>query len=1137
MKGFCLGLFLFCSNLAGVAVMAQRTYVANSVLATGNWYRIAVRQEGIYRIDPALLGSLGIPANPASAAIRLWGTSGGMLPENSSTPRTDDLAEIPLDMNDGGDGVFNGSDYCLFYARGPHEWVPDSANQRFTHRKNLYTDTVYYYLTVGGTGKRISQQTGTRNATVNVSDYQDRFFYENDLVNLLSSGKEWLGEEFNTNPGGTGNRNFPIDWPGLITSEPVTLITSLAARSVGAGSRFSVSLNGQKVQEPALPGVSGYFLDPFATLVSQTVNATVTQNPLTVNLAFTPGTGTAQGWLNWFELFGRRSLTLGSNQLLFRDWKSVSSGAVAGFTISNTGTGIQVWDITDPLEPQRMSLTITGTQARFTNTASRLREYLAFLPGMGLTPIAAGTVPNQNLHAAPSPDLLLITHVSLLQEATRLARFHEQQDGYTTLVVTTDQVYREFSGGVPDPSAIRDFAKMLYDRPGTGRRLRYLLLFGSGSFDYRNRISNNRNLVPAFESVNSLDPLLTYTSDDFFGLLSDSTDINLNNQRSLMQIGIGRIPTRNTEEAGIMVDKIIRYQQKPSLGAWRNQLVFVADDQDQNLHLQDAESLVGGVASVNPLFNPYKIYLDAYPLVSNSAGNRYPSVNDAIVSQVFKGALLVNYSGHGSSQRLADEAVLTADELNRFNNADRLPLFITASCDFAPHDDPSKNSLGAGILTGNRNGAIALLTTTRLVFAYSNRIINENYLKAAFTTDASGEYLTLGESVRQAKNNTLQATGDLLNNRKFTLLGDPAMRLAFPRNRVQLTGINGHVITTADTLRALGAYTIAGRIINGNGQPVTDFNGTVEATVYDRVQTLKTLGNDPASIVTGFQQQTGVLYKGRATVRNGNFEFSFVMPKDISFQGGYSRISLYATDSVRDANGVDTRLYISGFAQAGAVDQTGPGIKVWLNDTLFMNGGLTNENPVLLARLSDPSGINTSGNSIGHDITVVIDGDERNLMVLNDYYTAAVDDFTRGEIRFQLPAIAEGRHSLRLKAWDVANNSSAVQLDFVVAKKEKLVIQQLMNYPNPLQQQTRFSFEHNQPYTDMDVTVQIYNLSGGLVKTIHQVVNTGGSRNAEITWNGDNQSGAKLAKGYYIYKVIVKTGTGQATATRQLVLF
>jgi hypothetical protein len=524
-------------------------------------------------------------------------------------------------------------------------------------------------------------------------------------------------------------------------------------------------------------------------------------------------------------------------------------------------------------------------------------------------------------------------------------------------------------------------------------------------------------------------------------------------------------------------------------------------------------------------------------VVSNSAGARYPAVNDAIVNQVFNGTLIFNYSGHGSYQRLAQEAVLTQEELNRFNNPDKLPLFITASCDFAPHDDPVKNSLGSGILTGSANGAIALLTTTRLVFAYSNRVINDNYLRIALKPLPDGQYLTLGESVRQTKNFTSLTSGDILNNRKFTLLGDPAMRLAFPVLRLKLTDINGQSITGADTLRALQKYTFNGMVTDGAGNPVTDFNGTVQSTVYDKAQVVKTLGNDPSSMITGFSQQSGILYKGNATVTNGQFSFSFIVPKDINYQPGAGRISLYAEDGTRDANGINTSFYIGGSGNGLFTDNTGPTIKPYLNDDKFQNGGLTNENPVLLVKLYDSSGISTSGNGIGHDITAVIDGNERNVLVLNNFYTAYQDSYQQGQVLFQLPGLQEGKHTIRIKAWDVANNSSEVVLEFVVVKQAKLQIANVRNFPNPFTISTTFAFEHNQPDTDLDITINIYNETGGLVKRIKQVINTAGTRNCQINWSGDNQSGAKLAKGVYIYKIIVVAGGEKTENTQRLILF
>ncbi len=1119
---------------------AQRVYAPNSVLATGNWYKIGVKQEGIYKIDVAFLAGLGInTGNLSSASIRLYGNGGGMLPENNSLPRTDDLFENPVEMMDGGDGIFNNSDYFIFYAPGPNRWLKDSINARFTHTKNLYSDTAWYYITISGAGKRIATISTTLAPTINVTSFNERYFYENNLVNLLNSGKEWYGEEFDNNTGGNTSWVFPVDWTGLVLTEPITLISDLAARSVGATAGFSVKLNGQSIQTIAVPGVSGNFLDPFATSVVQQNSFLSSQPNLSLNYTYNPVVQGAQAWLNSFELHGRRSLAFnGNNPLFFRDWRSVGTGNIAGFTISGATAATEVWETTNPLQPVKMTIFNNGTQISFSNDASQLREYMAFNSGQVLTPVPVGKINNQNLHNSSPVNLLIVTNNVLLSEAQRLASYHLQHDNYSSAVVTTNQVFQEFSGGVADPTAIRDFVKMYYDKAGTdtSRRPRYLLLFGSGSFDYKFRVAGNTNLVPVYESSNSLDPLATYTSDDFFGLLNDSDDINQNNTASLLDIGIGRIPARNITEAKTMVDKIIHYQSAASQGAWRNQSVYVADDQDDNLHLTDAETISADANAVNPLINQYKIYLDAYPIVSSSAGARYPAVNDAIVSQVFNGTFLFNYSGHGSDQRLSEEAVLTQNEVNKFNNADKLPLFITASCDFAPHDDPTKSSLGSGILTGTANGAIALLTTTRLVFAYSNLLINGNYLKIAFKPASNGQYLSLGESVKLAKNATILNSGDLLNNRKFTLLGDPALNLAFPALRLSVTTLNNKPFIGADTLKALGKYTFAGTVTDATGNPNKSFNGVLQVTVYNPALQVKTLGNTATSPVTSFSQQGGILYKGNASVTNGQFSFSFIVPKDISYQAGRGRISLYASDGTTDANGVNTSFFIGGTAVA-ASDTTGPIINPYLNDDKFQNGGLTNENPLLLVKLFDSSGISTSGNGIGHDITAIIDGNDKNILVLNDFYTASLNSYQSGQVLFQLPEQTEGKHSIRIKAWDVANNSSEATLDFLVRKQSQLQVTNLRNFPNPFNSTTTFAFEHNQPNTNLDVTIAIYDVSGRIVKQIRQQVNTGGTRNCQINWAGDTQSGAKLTKGVYIYHVIVVAGSNKTENTQQLIFF
>jgi hypothetical protein len=735
--------------------------------------------------------------------------------------------------------------------------------------------------------------------------------------------------------------------------------------------------------------------------------------------------------------------------------------------------------------------------------------------------------------------MLVITQAGLLSEATRLAAYHRVRDGITASVVTTQQIYHEFSSGNPDPTAIRDFVKMYYDKASNAGSLRpeYLLLLGAGSYDYKRKKVQEGNLVPVYESPESLDPLRTYTSDDFFGLLDDGEDFSAMRAGDGLDIAIGRLPVVNLAEANRVVNKIIRYQQPASQGSWRMQTMFIADDRDNNLHFNDAQQITASTFQTNPLLNIQKVYLDAFPIISSSGGDRYPQVNETIVNQCFRGALVVNYTGHGNYQRLADEAVFTAEEVKRFNNPNRLPLFITASCDFAPHDNPAVVSLGDRVLKNDSTGGIALLTTTRPVFAYSNLQMNDQYLKVGMQKDAAGNYLSLGKSVLLAKNTLLSSTGDVLNNRKFTLLGDPALTLAFPKNNIRLTRLNGKPITGNDTLKALGRYTCEGEVADSRGVQVTNFNGIVELSLYDQPQVLKTLGNRSGSTAAVYNQQTAVLFRGSATVQGGKFRINFVVPKDISYALGKARFSMYATGENADAGGVDTSISIGGILPVAGKDEEGPAIRLFLNDTAFREGGLSNESPLLIALLEDSSGINASGNGIGHDITAWLDENTQNALVLNEYYQADIDSYRKGRLSFRLPNLAEGRHQITLKAWDLANNSSVKTLEFWVKKQEKLVLGRVMNFPNPFSSGTTFSVEHNRPGVPMRLEIAIYDMLGRLVRQIQQPVSGSGSRNIQVQWSGEGASGAKLAKGIYIYHLKLISEPESASASGQMIRY
>jgi hypothetical protein len=1180
----------------------------------------------------------------ATDKIRLFGSGGAMLPEAVGAKRLGSFTEHALMVFDGGDGNLSGQDYFIFYAPGPHQWRYDSVGAKYSYAHHLYSDTAFYFInvdgsvsnTISGAAKRVDVGNAAHvnaSGALRVNRFTDYWVYEKDNINVLSSGKLWLADRFSVAVGGTSTRNYSIDIPDIVTTDSVRFDISLAARSIGVPPSFAVRLNNNVAQNILLPAVSGGFLDNYASYVHASFGALPSSGNLQLNIQFLPGTGggslSAEGFLDKIECAATRLLRMNAGgsgsgsgnvsnvgALFFRMApQSIGSSGVAAFVIDAGGVAnfanTTVLDVTDFTSPTKMEGSFSGGAAPefvFNNNAAIAREYIAFTPSQVLVPAFFGAAPNNNLHEIAikaSANYLIITHPSLLAAANKLAAFHAQNnEGITPLVVTTTQVYQAFGSGAPDITAIRDciaaFARAygtLGSSVGGGAAAPkfYAILFGASSYDYKNRITNNVNLVPGYQSSASLDPLSSYTSDDYFALLDSSANIateaqQFNNAATALSVNLGRIPAKNITEANTMVDKIINYHSAQSQGPWRLQQRFIADDKDFNLHVQDAEDVSGAAQKTNALFNQQKIYLDAYPLVSGSGGGRYPAVNEAVVNSFNSGSLVINYSGHGNYLRLADEAIFSSTEMPLINNANKLPLVVTASCDFYPYDDPTKKSLGQQLLfgagsvgtgsgasgasaTANMSGAVALLTTPRLVFAYSNKIINENYFVAAQEPNATTGILpTLGEAVTNAKNLTVLSSRDFINTRKFALLGDPAMRLAYPKNNIVLDSVNGKSIGTNDTLQSGKLYTFKGSVMAPRSGAITGvnntFNGTLYFTLYDKQTTRTTLKNDPATAAANFNAQENILYSGLVSVANGKFTVSFVLPLDISFAPGKAKISMYAQQTINasspqnlpDAAGVDTSFFTMG---SGAVitDKQGPNIELFLNDTNFKNGGLTHSEPLLLINLQDNSGINTSGSGIGHDIIVTLDNNPATTRTLNAFYQASINTYQYGTVRYQLPTLTPGPHSLQVRAWDNVNNSSTRTLGFTVATTagstaggggsngggtggtntsgdmSPLVIDKVMNFPNPFTQSTTFSFEHNFPGQNIAVKLSIYTQNGKLVKQINKTVNTSGTRNVQITYDGTDASGSRIARNVYIYKIqISAAGTNYNTSGKLICL-
>ncbi|ANE51032.1 hypothetical protein SY85_11490 [Flavisolibacter tropicus] len=1107
----------------------QRVYQAHSVLASGSWYKIEVEQQGIYKMDLSFLSSLGLTGSIPSNQIRLFGKKEVLLPESNQETYQDDLEELAIEVVDGGDGVLNGNDYILFYSTGPHTWQADTIARRFIHRNNIYSDKVFYFLTLGTSGKRVTGQTASFTPVTTLTSFDERYFHELDSVNFLSSGKEWYGEELSGMPGRSLTRTFSLPVENPVLGMPLTVASSVAARSVGVNCRFTAAINNASFQNIAVPLVGSTPYDPFAQQVQQVDATTLNQATATLSYTYVPGGFNAQGWINWFEAFYRRQLVMPANTaLFFRDWSTYGTTAVE-FKLAGADAATQVWDVSDSYNPVKMPASLTGTILQFSNDARRFHEYAAFRNSF-LIPKAAGRIPNQDLHSISDIDYLMVVYPAFVQQAQRLAQFHETLNKLKTKIVTTEQIYNEFSGGIPNPVAIRDFVKMYYDRNKAtwNNGGKYLLLFGKASFDYKARITNNTNFVPTYESENALDPIGTHLADDFFGFLDDHENINSTVVVNQLDIGIGRVPARSVEEAANFVDKVIAYHTPAGFGPWRTHLSFVADDEDVNLHVQDAEVMTSTASSVAPLFNTYKYYLDAYKQESSAAGGRYPEANQAINNALYNGTLIWNYSGHGGWQRLAEEVVLDQQIVNEINNEHRLPLYITATCDFAPFDQPLIHALGENLLVRPKTGAIALMTTTRVVFANSNRIMNDNYLQFALKPDADGNYKTLGQAVQAAKNYTYQNSGDIINNRKFVLLGDPAMRLGFPQMNVVATKINSKAVSsTPDTLRATEQVTIEGEVQSRTGALLSGFNGQVYFSLYEKPRTVSTLGNDAASPVMEFSSQTATLFKGKVTATGGRFTGTFRMPKDINYQFGAGKLSFYANDDQQDAGGFSTNIIIGGIGSTSNMDREGPAIKAYLNDERFVNGSITNEQPVLLLHLADSSGINTGISGIDHDIVATLDGDNRTYFILNDYYESKLDSYQEGTVRFQLPQLAPGRHTIHIKAWDVVNNSGEAQLEFTVVNNEELILDHVLNYPNPFITKTVFWFEHNKPGIDLHTTVEIYSVAGKLIKTLKRTINTAGNRSNEVEWDGKDDFGNKVSRGVYLYRLTVRSADGK----------
>ncbi len=1021
-------------------------------------------------------------------------------------------------------------DRILFYAEGPDKWYYDEIAARYIFQNHLYDTLNYVFINVndtdGGNIQEADEIDGPANQT---SDSYDLLaVHETESASLIGSGRDWFGEvfEFNT------SYDFNFQLPSLITNNPIKVTTRAAGRSTNSSSTMDVFINGSAANQHFFSQVSDNYLYPFTDIDRTTYIDNVSSNNLNFNLVYNQPTASSSAWLDYIQINARGNLNLEQHngQFVFSDWNSIGLGSTTEYQISNASAGTEIWEVSDVSSIRKMKTSNSGGQISFKAESNTLRKYIAFDGSAVFQTVPLGAVENQNLHGLPQTDYLIVSPEEFKSEAQRVADFHSEK--YSVEIVSPQQIYNEFSGGMTDVTAIRNFVRMFYDRAGSEAEMpKFLLLFGDASYDFKNIVfkADNTNFVPSFQSWDSNDPTDTYATDDYFGLLDLNEGDDLDNI-GIPDLAIGRIPAKSVQEARDYVDKIYDYKVQETLGDWRNNFTIVADDEDGNLHFDHAEIHMDNMEVTHPEINLDKVYIDTYQQESTTGGSRYSNVNEVINQRLFSGTFAVNYIGHGGENGWAHERILQFKDIDSWTNKYKLPLFITATCSFSHFDNPGKHSAGEEVCIKAEGGSIAIVTTVRVVYANQNLALNRSFLKYLFNRE-NGEHMPVGRVLELSKqdyfdNLLSMPEGILINLRKFVLLGDPALVLNYPEYNVSTTKVNGQDIgQVTDTLKALSKVTISGQITGNNNELLSDFNGIVYPTIFDKAVQYKTRANDPDSEVDSFMLQRNVVFKGAASVTNGLFEFDFIVPKDITFKVGQGKISYYLDDNNSiDAHGYDDSILIGGISDETDCDASGPDIDIYMNDNNFVSGGMTNANPVLYIELEDQMGINTVGNGIGHDLTAVIDGDEQNAIILNEFYLSEVNDYTKGTIRYPLSNLSPGKHSVVVRAFDVCNNWGEAYLEFIVVDDEDMQLSQVLNYPNPFTTNTTFMFEHNRPGRDLKAVVNIYSLSGKMINSIQGVIPSEGFRSTGLSWDGLDEFGNRIGRGTYLYKISLIDG-------------
>lgn len=1048
--------------------------------AQSNYFKFPVTKEGVYKITASQALQLGVNS---VEELALYGYN-GMLPQKLDSTFLG-LKEIPVKKI--------GGDLYFFLSAAPSIGIAEEMAYYQTHH---FTDTLYYLIHTNhhNTAAIPSLNPHASDSPAGVL-YQIKS-YKKEEFNLLSSGRNWYGnrvsdgETISINFEGKTSQDLPFYYHGKLMAQSLT------------ESNFRLSMNQDMIKTITLPPItsSTYGLKGHEAHITGYNKGILENNESQIDIQFQTADRNGTGYLDYF-MIGIPSLSSALPSGIFYNL------AEKAFNLK-TSNGQYIWDITDFFEVKD----ITAIEP----TTSNAQKIAVFTPEV-TQPIAGLEMVDLNLLSQPNfSDLIIIAHSTLNPEALRLAAY-KNSIGISTQVVSVQEIYDAFGYGNPDITAIRNFLAFHYHQ---GKQLKNVLLFGKGTFDYKNKLGGRPNLVPTYSSRNSLNPLTTYSSDDYFGFMNfgegiweetASGDLNLS-------IGVGRFPVVNLPEARNVVDKIINYgSPENTLGDWKRKVLFVADDGDNNVHLNDSESLSAYLVENHPEFVQEKLYLDNFEQINTGSVQRSPTAKAALGTLLDSSFLLVNYIGHGNETTLMAEEIFTVSDLNNWRENSKLPVFVTATCEFGRHDSPFIRSGAEELLIAEKKGAIALLSTGRPVFSNINFALNRAFIEAVFKKE-EGQHLTLGEVFKHTKNNSLN--GSL--NRNFSLLGDPSLNLALP----ELAAHSGEYFdmflqTEVDTLKAMQQIRYKGNITHPLTQATMDsFNGTFEISLSDKPISRSTLGdeNTPAT----YKDEHIYIHRGKGKVVNGHFEGEIFIPKNIDYTFGKGTFRLFAQDNktIEEAFGA-AHIVIGGSSTNKVNDNQGPIIKLFIQDSLKSGHTLSSTTINFLATLEDQNGINISPINLGQNISLRINNGEK--IDLNSYYNSLDGSFTKGFLETSVSGLEEGLNILTLQAWDNLGNSSSRTLELLILGSKGIKITSHLTYPNPASTASHFKIAHNRQGENLVLQVQIFSLSAREIFSMHRRFPKANSLLGDISWIFMQSRTKYPAKGTYLYKLELKS--------------